>query len=205
MQLPYSRKSVEPKGYLSNVITITSHTGVGSSTTLKALKEYYKTDERIVFVSGGSIMRSFAADLGMTIEELARTNREHPELGYDKQCDDRLVVAGQRNYSIIESRLCHALVPQGFHVLLKCPLDVRAKRRFNDEVKNNPQVTLSQVAKQIDDRDQDDNHRFAILYPGCIWPESDFDLVIDTSVSSVTEIIDTIISTHKTWCQKKIM
>src|SRR3989344_2887144 len=194
----FSRGANLPPYYLSHVITVTSMTGAGSSSTLRALKEYLK-GSAWQFASGGGIMREFAASIGMTIEEFSAHNLLNPNDGWDLKCDHELSARGRQNFTVIESRLSHAFVPHAYHVLLECDLAIRVSRRFNDLQKVTPNITSVDVAQMIEQRDHDDNERFEQLYPGCLWGSSDFNLVIDTGTHNPTDVAKLIMRRHEMW------
>jgi cytidylate kinase len=187
----------------SQQISVTSKTGVGSSTLLKNLKGALG-ELPFRFVSGGAIMRAFAIQNGMTIEQFAAHNRAHPEEGWDEKCDQRIAAFAQHNFVVAESRLGHAFMPLAFHVLLECDIDVCAQRRYDDLVVKGKNPVLSEVKRDIEQRDDDDDSRYEILYPGCLWHRSDFDLVINTQRMSPPEIVEYVLSEHQKWCASKM-
>lgn len=192
----FSKKKLVPKEYLSHVITITSETGVGSSTLLKTLREYYGDSWN--YASGGSVMREKAAGLGMSIEEFAEYNREHPEKGYDLECDKMLAAFGRQNYTVIESRMAHMLVPHAFHVRLVCHVHERARRRARDE----PEIPELEIRERIVKRDHDDSTRLEALYPGCLWEDRDFNLVIDTEQHTPPQVLQFIVEARASWAKR---
>jgi cytidylate kinase len=196
--LRYARAAVASPAHLSHSITITSETGVGASTTIKALQQRLGPN-LWRFVSAGAIMRGFAADLGLTIEEFAEYNRENPTDRYDEDCDAAMAAYAKQNHTMLEGRLPHVFAPHSYRVLLVCPLPVRADRRHADE----PAASLTQVMERIRKRDEDDHARYQKLYPGYFWPHQDFDLVLDTSVLTPAEVADEILSGNRKW-QKKV-
>ena len=190
--LPYSKVALKPLRYLSDVITITSATGVGSSSTLKALQARLGMPWR--FVSGGALMRTFAKQRGMTIDEFAAHNRAHPEEGWDRKLDDMLAGFGRQNFTVIESRLAHSFVPHRVHLLLSCDPAIRTHRRMRDTGEDF-ETTLARILR----RDDDDDGRYAKLYPGCLWPVADFDVVLDTAKYAVDDVCLQICEAHSTW------
>lgn len=181
----------------SRSITITSLSGVGGSVTLKALRELLGS--HYMFASGGDMMRPFADELGMAIEEFVAHIKKHPELGYDRKIDEKLKGFGQRNGVVIESRLAHGLVQPAFHVLLTCEEEVRALRRR--DAKEYRHLSLEEVARLLQKRDQDDELRYDELYVGHNWNENDYDLVQSTNNESVTPFdrAHAIILEHDRW------
>jgi Cytidylate kinase len=122
-------------------------------------------------------MRAKAAELGMSIEEFARYNREHPEKGYDKWCDDTIEQLAKHNWVVVEGRLPHIFMPYAYRIKLVCSDEIRAVRRQAQEF---PDLTFEEVLQRIKERDGNDNARYETLYPGCLWRDGDFDLVVNT-------------------------
>jgi len=191
----FSKEARRPRTYLSHVITITSETGVGSTTAINGLSERLGGMWR--YVSGGGIMRRFAHELGMTIEAFAAHAREHPERGFDALCDKAMAEYGKQNYTVLEGRLPHVFVPHAFHVRLMCPYGTRAMRRYKDS----DGISRKEVERRIRERDQNDRERYDKLYPGWAWPDSDFDCVVPT-IGPPKYVVETILAEHARW-QKK--
>lgn len=190
------RVALETKGACMRFlhqIAITSETGVGSSSLLKALQKMLE-DQPYRWVSGGSLMRQKAAELDMSIERFAEYNRLHPEEGHDHWCDSTIQKMAEEDWLICESRLAHFFLPHALKVLLTCPLGVRAFRRARDLHK-----PLHEVVRAIVDRDRNDRERYAVLYPGCLWKHSQFDLVLDTDLHGTPDqIAERLLRIHST-------
>ena len=196
----FSRSSIkgEIDIFFSASIAITANTGVGKSTTLRNLRQRFSPIMR--FVSGGDLMRLRAEQFGFpNIESFANYNKLHPEDGHDQWLDSQLAFFGSQNFTVIESRLAHLVAPHAFTVKLTCPTDVRAERRLKDR----PNSTFAVEKQLIVDRDADDAHRYSKLYPDCMWADDQFDLVIDTSVRSIDEVVEDIVDGHHAWVEDK--
>lgn len=198
----YSRQNLLPSEFLSFLFTITSLTGAGKSSLIEGLKkEFVSRNIKMNFISVGGIMRNYAKELGFSsVEEFSRYNLKHPEDGHDKKCDASISRIGEKNYQVIEGRLPHIFVPKGFHIILDCPLEIRSKRRY--EWQNPDKLSFDEVKRLIEQRDKDDRMRYEALYPGCIWPYCDFDLVIDSSVLSIKEEVKAIFAGWNKWILK---
>lgn len=195
---PYSWPALRPKGFFKNLITITSETGVGSSTALTRFREHFKGNPHMRFISGGDIMRNFASSRGMTIEEFAEYCRLHPEEEWDKKCDEEMARQGLEDNAVIEGRLPHVFIPHAYHVRLRCDVEVRARRRWLD----GGGLSLKSVTEAMMARDRDDHKRYQLLYPGYDWPDYHFHLVVDTATIEPDPAIEKILKCHADWLQR---
>lgn len=195
----YSRKSLSRSEILPFLITITSLTAAGKTSLTDALKRKFKLRNiKMDFISAGGIMRNLAKDLSFSsIESFVRHSVVHPKDGYDRMVDDQVRKIGENDHQIIEGRLPHIFVPKGFHIFLRCPLEVRAWRRY--EWQNLKGLSLGGVTRRIVERDWNDQIRYESLYPGCIWDECDYDLIIDSSAMTVDEEVRAIIHGWRRW------
>lgn len=150
------------------------------------------------FVSAGDIMRQAAKRHSITIEHLAKLCREDPaQMPEDERCDRMIEDFGRQNYVVAEGRLVHVFVPSAFHVLLTCPLEVRAERRHTDS--RDTGLDLEEVTRLIRVRDEDDRARYEKMYPGCLWPSESFNLVIDTRECAPEQVVRAIEIGHTGW------
>jgi len=69
--------------YFKNHLSITADSAVGSTTTAKKLHEILGYAPWR-WVNAGAIMRIFAKELGITIDEFAVYTSNHPEEKYDE-------------------------------------------------------------------------------------------------------------------------
>lgn len=202
MSRNYSRQDLLPSKFLPFLFTVTSLTAGGKSSLIEGLKtEFISRNIKMNFISVGAIMRDYARKLGFpSIEAFSRYNRGCPEAGHDKKCDDLIRKIGDKNHQVIEGRLPHIFVPKGFHILLDCPLGIRAKRRY--EGQNPDKLSLDEIKRLIEQRDKDDQIRYEALYPGCSWSYGDFDLVIDSSFMTIDEEVEAIFAGWENWLLK---
>jgi cytidylate kinase len=193
----YDRESLDLKMKFGAQFSISGLSAVGTSATMSGLRE--KLPDFYRFISGGAIMREKATELGMTIEEFCVFNKENLRKGYDRECDKKLADFCKQDYLVGESRLFPLWSPRAFKVRLICPENVASKRRFLDLKKKNPDVTLEEVTQMIRERNRDDAERYNKLYPGWDWGDRDFDLVVDTSIFNIEEVVERILAEHKKW------
>lgn len=181
-----------------NQISITADSGVGSTTTSKHLHSLLGVSPWR-WVNAGAIMRTFANEKGMTIEEFGRYSLEHPEENIDKKCDDMIKHFAEQDYVIFEGRLVHFFAPGAFHVKLVCDPNIRAKRRAKDF----PGLSREELLEKIKERDKINTERYKKVYgEDVIWDESRFDLVLDTSIMPPEEIAKKILEKHEEWLSK---
>ncbi len=179
-------------------ISLTADSGVGSTTTAKVLHSMLGVSPWR-WVNAGAIMRTFAAELGLSIEEFGIYNSAHPEKEHDKECDGMVRLFGEQDYVIFEGRLVHHFAPQAFHVRLVCDPEVRAQRRAKDF----PNMTVEEVLRKIEERDFVNTTRYTDRYSKeVIWADSQFDLVLDTGLHTPEVIAEKILEGHKEWVGK---
>lgn len=180
-------------------ISITSQTGVGSTSLFKALKVKLE-GQPYLWVSGGSLMRERAEQCGFgkDINAFTRHVLEHPEEGHDEWLDRRIAELAQNDWMICESRLSHFFMPEAFKVLLECDSTIRAERRQKDE----SDKTVEQVLRGIEERDENDKARYTTLYPGCIWEKDQYDLVLSTELLFPQEVAELLLREHARWVKR---
>lgn len=200
-QRSYDYKSQKPlRTRRARQITITSPSGAGKSSLMELLQLDFPGFE---FRSGGGWFREKARQQGFgdDIGAFARYNREHPELGFDLECDAYLHQASYLfpDNLIQESRFSHCAVPNAYHVLLTCPLEIRAGRRHADLVERHPDLKVEEVMEKLRQRDDDDEARLRKLYPQYLWPEFMFDLVIPTDKVGKREMALKVVTGFWQW------
>lgn len=199
MYYPATFKQVTKR--FSHQISITARTGVGSTTCLEGLKLKDELKELPYrYIPIGKLMRARGAQNKFKeIKDFAKHKKEHPEEGHDQWCDDTVTIFASHNYVIAEGRLPHIFMPHAFKVLLACPVKVCAERRHKDEVKQNPELSLQSVERDIRVRDDHDDANFQTLYPGCLWQRPSFDYVIDTEHTPPEKVVEKLCHAHARW------
>lgn len=186
----------------SHNITITSEgAGAGKSSLLKAIKQMGE----FTCESGGDFFRIRAKAAGMDIGSFVERHTADPERKMDLECDTYLYnFIREHDKVLIEGRISHCFDPFAFHVYLKCPLAVRSSRRaydLSEEFKID--VNIIGVMSQIKRRD-DKDMRLNQIYPGSIWPEEDFDLIINTDSLGKEAVVDNVLSEYKAWLSRQL-
>lgn len=184
---------------LPHQISLTSQSGAGSSSTMNALKQLL-TAPAWRWMSGGDLMRKYAASKGMSIEELADRARRYPEERHDFWLDQMTQEEAATDWMVCEARLAHYNMPHAFHVYQYCDLETRALRRHRQNPDKYPTVDVARRA--IAERDQDDRERYTKLYEGCLWTLDRYDLVVDSTLLSTEEIALEIVAKHTEWAAR---
>lgn len=182
-----------------NQITISGLSGVGTSTALKELQKTIGT-MGWRYLSAGTLMRQYAQDEGLPIEEFVARCAENDDEGFDCELHELMSDYARQNFTVIEGRVAHVYAPLAFHVLITCPLSLRASRRMCD-AELSSQVEAQQLLMQ---RDAADAARFNALYPGWNWPETAYDFVFDaTSPDGSARVGGAIFEAHRAWRQEQ--
>jgi cytidylate kinase len=133
----------------------------------------------------------------MTIDELASAGASG-DYRHDEWLDKQLVLFGSQNHIVMESRLAHLWCPMAFNVRLVCSIETRSARRAEQA-----NIAIETAQELIETRDVNDNSRYASLYPGCLWANNGFDLVIDTGTTSAEQTVSCILEKHTQWVRIK--
>lgn len=168
-------------------ITISGPPGSGKTTVCKLLAERLGID----FVVSGSVFRDMARRLDLSLAEFGRLANEDPK--YDRMIDDAMVETAIGKADIVlEGRLAaHNLVRRGipaFKVYLSAPPRVRAARIVERE----PGEVERAMAEMLE-REDCEAVRYKQWYGVDVRDMSVYDLVVDTSERTPSEIVDLII------------
>ncbi len=182
-------------------IAITGSSGVGKTVLLKIIKRMLK-GKGYRFVSGGSITRAFQKKFGYKeIGDYVRFLARQRNFSHDLLIDGKLRQAGlDFPMIVLEARLAHIFLPNGFKVLLICALDVCAMRRH----KKIPAHSFRRHRWDLLKRDRRDIRRNSQRNPGCIWKEKDFDLVLSTEDNTPEQLAEKIFAGQIEWFKRSM-
>lgn len=116
-------------------------------------------------------------------------------VGANKYCRD-IIDNCQRNFClahnvVIEGRDIgsHVFPNADYKFYLDCSIKERAKRRFNEEILKNTQITIEEIEEQIKERDAlDKNREIAPL----VIPNNA--IIVDSTNLTINEVVETILS-----------
>lgn len=175
-------------------ISLAGDLGSGKSTVSRILidrlgAEYYST---------GTIVRSIADRMGMTIGELNKYMETHPEI--DTEIDDGLVKLGaDERMLIIDSRMAWHFTPDTFKVYLTVDLETSAIRIMSANRHGEHALTLEDTVRDTRARRESEKKRYLTSYGVDIQDLTNYSLVVDTSEVTPEYVAETIISAFAKW------
>ena len=184
------------------IITINGFPGSGKSSTadLVAKKLGYQR------FSSGDFMRKIALDMNISLNELSK--KAETDESIDKKIDEEVKKAGEKEESVIDSRLAFYWIPLSFKVYLDLPPEIAEKRIFDDLKENTLRrqsensATPEEIYKKIISRLESEKKRYMELYGIDHTDKSNFDLVVDTNKNNLVQVVDIIVSEYKKWIKK---
>ena len=179
-------------------ISLAGDLGSGKSTVSKILiselgAEYYST---------GSIVRSIAEKMGMTVVELNHYMETHPEI--DTMIDDGIAaLSDDDRMLIIDSRMAWHFTRGTFKVYLSVDLEVSALRIMSANRTGEHESTLEQTMKCTRERRLSEQKRYMEQYGVDIKDLSNYALIVDTTAATPEEIAGVIIASFRRWQDDK--
>jgi cytidylate kinase len=174
------------------IIVISGLHGTGKSTIGKLLAERLKLD----YYAAGQAFRELAKEKNMSLEEFSIYVENHPEI--DKEIDTHVIEYGKKHNIVIDSQLGGYLLKSvaDMKILLICPLKTRINR-IVERNHSNFEVKLKETLL----REKSELDRFKDLYNIDLSNERVirelYDLIINTELLSIQEILNIIFSELK--------
>ena len=181
-----------------HIITVTGYPGSGKSSTAKG------TAEKLGYghFSSGDLFRKMAVERGISIEEINITAEKQKEI--DFEVDTLLRKIGrEENDIVIDSRTAFHWIPDSFKVFLKLNPRTAAERAFK-HMQEEGRVSqegssVDEVYKNTLERVGSERKRFWGLYNLDITDEKQFDLVVDTGLNNLEEVIGIVVAAYQKW------
>lgn len=178
------------------MISIAGDLGSGKSTIAKRLAE--KLD--YAYFSTGMLFRKLAAERGM--DALQLNYLSETDLSIDKYIDDNLRAINDGNDSryILDSRMAWYFVPKSFKIYATVKPEIAAQRVLDDKTRfNEPDAAdLQERVKTLLERQSVENRRYKSIYNVDCRDLLNYDFIIDTSDSSVEELVEQILTVYCT-------
>jgi cytidylate kinase len=180
------------------IITVGGRSGAGKTSVARALARRlgYK------FYSMGDLRGKMAMERGMTIDELNEIGKK--EIWTDKEVDEFQKKLGKKeNNFIIEGWLSFNFIPHSFKIFLDVDSEAAAKRIFkNQRPDEEPQGSIQAVLKMIKKRMAESQKRYKKYYGVDCFCEECYDLVINTTNLTISQVVSKIITELKIWKSK---
>ncbi|OGF51994.1 hypothetical protein A3I27_01190 [Candidatus Giovannonibacteria bacterium RIFCSPLOWO2_02_FULL_43_11b] len=168
-------------------ITIFGLAGTGTTSAGKMLAEKLGYQ----FVSSGHMFREMAKENGMSLNEFEEATNKDPK--YDNELDQWIKKFGEENNNfVVESRLAWHFIPDSIKIKLICDFDERIKR-----VAAREKISFDEAMEHNEFRDKKIAERYAKYYGIKDFADDKFDLVIDTTTTSIEETAEKIAAISK--------
>ncbi len=182
------------------IITITGYPGSGKSSTAKGVAEKLGYGH----FSSGDLFRKMALERGLSVEEINITAEKQKEI--DFEVDGLLGKLGKEgNELVIDSRTAFHWIPDSFKVFLHLDPRTAAERSFKQTQEegrvSQEGSSVEEVYKNTLKRVESERKRFEDLYNLDITDENQFDLVVDTKVNNLKEVIEIVSKAYKKWLE----
>lgn len=179
-----------------NIITIAGDLASGKSRVTDILKR----DLNYEIYRNGEYVRKLAKEKGLNITSFNEYLKDHPEI--DQQIERSAAeYAKSHDNLIVDARLGWYAIPDSFKIYLKVDIDIAAKRAFEDENRKETEkfATIEEQKADIIRRYKLENERFFKLYGVRKEDMSNYDLVIDTSYSTIEKTAQLIEKEYEKW------
>ena len=185
-------------GFKMDKISLAGDLGSGKSTVADILikqlgAEYYCT---------GAIVRSIAAERGMTVGELNTYMETHPEI--DHEIDAGIAaLSDDPRMLIIDSRMAWHFTKGTFKVYLSCDSETSALRIMNAKRCGESTSTLEEMIECTKSRRESEKKRYMEQYGVDIKDLRNYSLIVDTSVATPEQVAQCIVTAFRRWQQDK--
>ncbi len=178
-------------------ITISGTAGSGKSTVAKQLAGILGMKHYSV----GDLRKEMAQKRNMSLAEFNKMGEEKDFT--DKEADNYQIELGKKEDGfVIDGRLSYNFIPGSLKIYLKAHVRARAERIYSEERAKERFRDLGDAIASLIERDKSDNLRYAKYYNLDPTNELQFDLVVDTTYLSVSEVIAEVLKFIK---QEKII
>lgn len=175
-------------------ISLAGDLGSGKSTVGKILVEALGAE----FYSTGSIVRSIAERMGMTIGELNVYMESHPEI--DTEIDNGIAALSEDPRTlIIDSRMAWHFTKGTFKVYLSTDVETASVRIMSANRTGEHVATLEETIECTKGRRKSEKKRYYTQYGVDITDLSNYSLVVDTTYATPEEVAGVILSCLEKW------
>ena len=170
------------------IITISGRPGSGKSVVAKQVAE----ELGFHHASAGDFMREMAAERGLSILELSREALGDEEI--DRDIDARTLRLAEGDDFVLDARLGWHFIPHSVKVFLDVSLEEAARRIYDaDRGAERENLDLESTREAIEKRTNSERQRYMTYYALDYTDRNQFDLVIDTSLLTVDDVVSLIL------------
>ncbi|MBQ9080168.1 MAG: cytidylate kinase family protein [Clostridia bacterium] len=170
-------------------ITITGKTGSGKTTISKLIQDELGYER----YSTGEYQREIATKLGVDMVEMNEIMRDN--LSYDHMIDstvERVSRERAQDKLIFDSRMAWHFAVKSFKIFISIDPDVAGARVFENPRSEEPYTSAKEAAEQLIARSTAENLRFRTIYGVDNYDYANYDLIIDTTYSDVSDYMPII-------------
>lgn len=174
------------------IITLSGKAGSGKSSVAKQLAKKLN----LKHYSIGNIMRQIAKERNISLNELSKLAEKDKSI--DTALDKKNIELREEDNFVIDGRLTAYFIHYAdLKVFLNCNDKVRAERILKDERKEEKSKNIMELIKKIKQREQSERKRYKKLYNIDYYGKKLYDLMIDTTNLSISQVIEKIIKSIK--------
>ncbi|MCA9496014.1 MAG: cytidylate kinase family protein [Nanoarchaeota archaeon] len=164
-------------------ISIFGLAGTGTSSTAKELSIRHDLE----FVSSGNMFRESAKSRNLSLMEFSRLCLKDESV--DKELDKKVADFGSKNDNfVIDSRLAWYFIPDSVKIKLVCDSDVRFAR-----ISERDKIDIDEAIIKTLAREESEVNRYFNYYGIVDYSlDSNFDLIINTTSTSLLDVCDLI-------------
>lgn len=170
-------------------ITITGRTGSGKTTISKLIRDQLGYER----YSTGEYQREIALKMGVNMVEMNEIM--HDNLSYDHMIDSTVERVSRERADdniIFDSRMAWHFAVKSFKIFVSIDPEVAGQRVFNDPRSEEPYTSAEEATKQLVIRSDAENMRFRTIYGVDNYDYANYDLILDTTYSSIDDYIPII-------------
>lgn len=179
---------------MKDKISLAGDLGSGKSTVADILisrlgAEYYST---------GAIVRSIAAQRGMTVGELNKYMETHPEIDHEIDAGIAALSEDER-FLIIDSRMAWHFTKGTFKVYLSSDIETSALRIMHANRAGEHNATLEETIDCTRSRRESEKKRYLEQYGVDIKDLSNYSLIVDTTAATPDQVAECIAYAFEKW------